>query len=181
MKQPKIAKNLKTARGKLGFSLSKAAEETGVSKAMLGQVERGESSPTIATLWKIAKGFHIPLSTLIDEGNINLEYSRQASERPLKFENSIGFKILFPYDKAIGTEMYLMSLEPEESHVSIPHDVGVIEDIVVIKGNMEILLDGVWTKFKTGDAIRFKADVEHGYRNMTNEIVEFHNIIHYKN
>ena len=60
-----IGANLRKIRNAAGLSLSKAADLTGVSKAMLGQIERGESSPTIATLWKIAKGFHLPLTALI--------------------------------------------------------------------------------------------------------------------
>ena len=51
-----LATTLKMLRQEKGWSLDKAARETGVSKAMLGQIERGESSPTIATMWKIAKG-----------------------------------------------------------------------------------------------------------------------------
>ena len=60
-----ITLKLRDVRAAAGLSLSKVAEMTGVSKAMLGQIERGESSPTIATLWKIAKGFQLPLSALI--------------------------------------------------------------------------------------------------------------------
>ncbi|STU41010.1 Cro/CI family transcriptional regulator [Klebsiella pneumoniae] len=51
-----LAATLKTLRQQRGWSLSRLAEETGVSKAMLGQIERNESSPTVATLWKIATG-----------------------------------------------------------------------------------------------------------------------------
>lgn len=36
-----------------------------MSKAMLGQIERNESSPTVATLWKIATGLNVPFSTFI--------------------------------------------------------------------------------------------------------------------
>ena len=51
-----IAHHLQSVRKARGLSLDKTAQLTGVSKAMLGQIERGESSPTIATLWKIATG-----------------------------------------------------------------------------------------------------------------------------
>ena len=51
-----LATTLKALRQARGWSLSKLAEETGVSKAMLGQIERNESSPTVSTLWKIATG-----------------------------------------------------------------------------------------------------------------------------
>ena len=49
-----LAQTLKALRQQKNWSLTQAAQETGVSKAMLGQIERNESSPTVATLWKIA-------------------------------------------------------------------------------------------------------------------------------
>src|SRR5579863_701606 len=62
-----VSSTLKALRQARGWSLDKAAEETGVSKAMLGQIEREESSPTIATLWKIASGFHTSFSSFIED------------------------------------------------------------------------------------------------------------------
>ena len=60
-----LAATLKKLRQERAWSLSKLAEETGVSKAMLGQIERNESSPTVATLWKIATGLNVPFSVFI--------------------------------------------------------------------------------------------------------------------
>ena len=54
-----IAENLKRIRKENKWSLDTVSDMTGVSKSMLGQIERGESSPTISTLWKIATGLHI--------------------------------------------------------------------------------------------------------------------------
>ena len=44
-----IAVNLKRIRKSRNMSLDMLAEKTGVSKSMLGQIERGESNPTVAT------------------------------------------------------------------------------------------------------------------------------------
>ncbi len=60
-----ISLTLKELRRERGWSLDKAAIATGVSKAMLGQIEREESSPSIATLWKIASGFNTSFSSFI--------------------------------------------------------------------------------------------------------------------
>jgi transcriptional regulator with XRE-family HTH domain len=49
------------------WSLDVTSQKTGVSKAMLGQIERGESSPTIATLWKIASGFDVLFSSFVED------------------------------------------------------------------------------------------------------------------
>ena len=60
-----LSQALKQLRQANGWSLTLAANRTGVSKAMLGQIERGESSPTVATLWKIATGFNVPFSFFV--------------------------------------------------------------------------------------------------------------------
>ena len=62
-----IGENLKRLRTERNLSLSKLSEICGVSKVMLGQIERGESNPTINTIWKIANGFKLPYTVLIDE------------------------------------------------------------------------------------------------------------------
>ena len=62
-----IADNLKRMRKENRWSLDTVAEMTGVSKSMLGQIERKESSPTVATLWKIATGLHISFTALLEQ------------------------------------------------------------------------------------------------------------------
>ena len=61
-----IAMNLKRLRAERGLSLGKLSELSGVSKVMLSQIEKGESSPTINTLWKIANGLQVSYTKLID-------------------------------------------------------------------------------------------------------------------
>jgi len=179
MEKANIQLNLKAARAKAGLSLSKTAELTGVSKAMLGQIERGESSPTIAILWKLAKGFHLPLTAFIEDLALIPEAYNPAQSRPVKFVGSIGFHTVFPFDPVLGSETFLMTLEPEQTHTSQAHDIGVVEDVFVISGVMGVLLNGKWRDYQPGDGIRFQADQPHGYRNTTNRIVQFHNTIHY--
>ena len=62
-----IAVNSKRLRAERGFSLGKLSELSGVSKVMLSQIEKGESNPTINTLWKIAGGLQVSYTKLIDE------------------------------------------------------------------------------------------------------------------
>ena len=58
MDQPSVvvSQNLQRMREERNLSYTQLAELTGVSKSMLRQIETGQSSPTIATLWKIANG-----------------------------------------------------------------------------------------------------------------------------
>lgn len=170
---PKIA--LKAIRTEAGLSLAQAAEITGVSKAMLGQIERGESSPTLVTLWKLAKGFHLPLTAFLQGAT--------STPPSVSFPESISFRTLFAFDATLGSESFLITLSPGQTHVSHPHDAGVVEDIFVTEGSLELQLgdtqNSTWTRYSAGDAVRFAADQPHSYRNPTDTPTRFHNTMHY--
>lgn len=160
METDEITLKLRDVRAASGLSLSKAADLTGVSKAMLGQIERGESSPTIATLWKIAKGFQLPLSALIGTSD-----PRQPGLfRTVTFPGSLKVKIVFPFDPALGAETFHVDLSPHQSHISPAHAAGVTEEVFVLHGTMEVLRDGDWVPLQAGQGLRFAADLPHGYR-----------------
>lgn len=177
-----IATTLKTLRQQKGWSLDKAALATGVSKAMLGQIEREESSPTIATLWKIATGFETSFSSFIEEINTASSKTiyRTGQVQTIHPEDTkIRVLPLFPIDPQLNFELFIIELLPGCEHLSPPHKDGVIEHVVVIDGSMDILVDGVWRALSNGEGIRFNANQPHGYRNLTSKAITFHDIIHY--
>ncbi|MBA3535016.1 MAG: helix-turn-helix transcriptional regulator [Tatlockia sp.] len=177
-----IALKLKDLRQKRGWSLDKTAKATGVSKAMLGQIEREESSPTIATLWKIASGFQTPFSSFIDDNQseFNEPVFRGGEAQPLHPDDQkIRVLSLFPYDAQLSFEVFIIELLPECEHLSSPHKPGVIEHVIVAQGKMEVLVNGIWQELASGEGLRFNANQPHGYRNNSPEITRFHDIIHY--
>ncbi|MBW8184906.1 helix-turn-helix domain-containing protein [Shewanella nanhaiensis] len=169
-----LATRLKDARKQKGWSLDKASQHTGVSKAMLGQIERGESSPTVVKLWSIANGFNLPLSYFIEE----LEFSSAPSVL-INLEQDIQITALSPFDSITGFEVFQITLFPQRKHISEPHNTGVVEHILAIDGAMEYYLNQCWHRVEKGTAVRFNADQEHGYRNMSDKPVTIHNIISY--
>lgn len=177
-----IATTLKNLRQEKGWSLDKAALATGVSKAMLGQIEREESSPTITTLWKIATGFETSFSSLIEEIDPT---SSDAMHRTGQVQTihpddkKIRVLSLFPFEPQLNFELFIIELLPGCEHLSPPHKQGVIEHVVVVQGNIEVLVDGKWQKLSPGEGIRFNASQTHGYRNLMPEPATFHDIIHY--
>ncbi|HHF7345789.1 TPA: helix-turn-helix domain-containing protein [Legionella feeleii] len=177
-----IALTLRDLRQQRGWSLDKTAQETGVSKAMLGQIERQESSPTVATLWKIANGFHTSFSSFLEESPTakqGLIYRAANMESLGHDDEKIRITPLFPFDEEVNFEFFVIELLPGCEHISTPHEAGVIEHVVVVSGNMEILLNGIWQPLQQGEALRFMANQSHGYRNKNKDSVFFHNIIHY--
>ncbi|CDZ75972.1 DNA-binding transcriptional repressor PuuR [Legionella massiliensis] len=177
-----IAETLKSLRQKEGWSLDKAAQETGVSKAMLGQIERQESSPTVATLWKIASGFHTSFSTFIEDYPSEPQgviFRSVATQNLSHLNEEIRITTLFPFDKNLKFELFSIELPSGCEHLSSAHESGVVEHVIVVSGAMELLLNEEWQLLQQGDAFRFSANQFHGYRNRHAESAVFHNIIHY--
>lgn len=177
-----LATTLKKLRQEKNWSLDRAASETGVSKAMLGQIERGESSPTIATMWKISTGFHKSLSSFLeppaDPNNETIIRAASMQHTTLESDNA-PVSSIFPYDERFGFEMFELTLLPGYQRISEPHMQGTTEHIIVICGEMELLLEGEWIKLTKGEAVRFTADKLHGYRNNSTSPAVLHNVIHY--
>ncbi|KTD18088.1 DNA-binding transcriptional regulator [Legionella jordanis] len=175
-----IAQYLKTLRQRHGWSLERTARETGVSKAMLGQIERQESSPTVATLWKIATGFRVSFSSFLEESNkLNQSLIYRHGNENESAREKICIKALFPFDEQLRFELFVIELLPGCEQLSSPHEQGVIEHIIVTQGKMDVLVNGSWQALECGEGIRFDAHQPHGYRNTGENTVSFHNIIHY--
>jgi len=171
-----IGAQLKLARKDKGWSLDVTCQFTGVSKAMLGQIERGESSPTVAKLWDIANGFKLPLSYFI--GGVN-KVEAKPSELTAVTAEGLSISTLFPFDKATNIEVFSLCLLPTYQHISLPHNDGVIEHILVVEGEVEYFLDDRWHPLYQGEVVKFNADKPHGYRNISKAPSTFHNIICY--
>lgn len=177
-----LAHTLKSVRHDRQWSLSQAAEYTGVSKAMLGQIERGESSPTVATLWKIATGFNVPFSTFLEHAQPRqpLLLHRQGA-LPVFDQANADMRVtpLFPFDPQLGVDIFRIELAAGAISESSAHEHGVIEHVIVLEGELELYAEGVWHTLKAGEAIRFQADQAHSYRNNSHTLVVLHDLIHY--
>lgn len=167
-----LSETLKALRQARGWSLTQAAAQTGVSKAMLGQIERQESSPTVATLWKIATGFNVPFSAFITPA--------EAVERPV-YDAHPGMTAepLFAFDESLGFDFLVVTLAPGALSESSAHSAGVIEHVVVLRGELQLHINETWLTLYEGQGERFFADKPHSYRNQTAEPVRFYSLIHY--
>ncbi|TVU61746.1 helix-turn-helix domain-containing protein [Vibrio atlanticus] len=177
-----VSHNLKRIRKEKGWSLDATAKATGVSKAMLGQIERGESSPTVAKLWQIATGLNVSFSSLIlsCSSNVLVSLFRDANElRDESLNEGFTVSVVFPFEASVGFEVYELGLAENYEHFSEPHNAGVIEHILCISGRMAVFFDDSWHELNQGQAVRFNAEQPHGYKNIGSEKAVFHDIIHY--
>lgn len=155
-----IACQLKRVRTHRGWSLDRTSEATGVSKAMLGQIERRESSPTIATLWKIATGLECSFSSFLAVP------SKEKAAQPEVFEHdpNMHVKTLFPFSPTTHIEMFEITLTQFHEQRSSAHQSGVVEHIYVVSGKLSLLVSDSWVQLDTGEQYQLHADQDHGYR-----------------
>jgi XRE family transcriptional regulator, regulator of sulfur utilization len=176
---------LQQIRKDKGLSLDATAKLTGVSKAMLGQIERGESSPTVSTLWRIATGLEVSLTTFIEPAPASYPQAtviRTADDiRQHPADDGLHIAPLFPFEEALGFEYLELTFEAGYERRSKAHAPGIIEFITVIEGQLEVLSNKKWHPLNVGQTIRFAGDRPHGYRNLNNVDARVINIIHYQN
>ncbi|MFT3706588.1 MAG: XRE family transcriptional regulator [Archangium sp.] len=164
---PVVGKNLKRLRTERGLSLQGLAEASGVSRAMLGQVELGQSAPTINVLWKMARALEVPFSASITSqasGGAKVMRS-EAGKRLMSSDGAFQSRALFPFDEPRRVEFYELKLSPKGVEKAEPHAPGTTENLVVAKGSVEIVTAGETHRLDAGDAILFEADKPHVYRN----------------
>lgn len=162
--------NLRRIRTRRGYSLDRLAKIAGVSRAMLGQIETGKSSPTLSILSKIALALSIPCAALIAErGETSIITVPRARSKILaSSEGRFRTRALFPFEGERKVEFYELRIAPHHSESADAHQHGTVENLVVAQGTVEIIAGRQAPHILgEGDAIIFDADVPHIYRNMT--------------
>lgn len=164
---PRVANNLQRLRSKRHLSMDALARLTGVSRAMLAQIESGRSVPSIKVLCKIARGLKVSVAAFLDDRAFEgvAVLPAQQSKRLVSASGAFVSRALFPFDLARQTEFYEVRLSALSEEVSEGHGPGVQENLVVAQGVLEVSLNEERYLLSTGDSILFYADQPHRYRN----------------
>jgi len=164
---PVVGANLRRLRTRRGLSLERLAQISGVSRAMLGQIELGQSAPTINVLWKIARALEVTFSALISARTQSGALVLRSSESKIltSKDRSFSSRALFPFDEPRRVEFYELRLTGGAVEDADAHPPGTTENLVVTAGSIEIDVAGDTHKLDAGDSILFEADTPHAYRN----------------
>jgi transcriptional regulator with XRE-family HTH domain len=164
---PVVGGNLRRLRTRRGLSLERLAQISGVSRAMLGQIELGQSAPTINVLWKIARALEVTFSALISARTQSGAMVLRATESKILTSKDRSFtsRALFPFDEPRRVEFYELRLAAASVEEADAHPPGTSENLVVTAGSLEIDVAGDTHRLEAGDSILFEADTPHAYRN----------------
>lgn len=165
MKHPSdaVARNLKKIRESRGLSFDQLSALTGVSKSMLRQIETGNSSPTISTIWKIANGVKVSFTTLLEQ-KTDVSVKSFKGDAPLTGENE--HYRLFPlvsFEPGRPIETYYVEIDPGTTFHGEPHEGNVEEYLFVLSGCLKVEIDGREFLAEAQQFIQFQADRPHRY------------------
>ncbi len=168
---------VRSLREAMGFSLRDLAERTGVSAPMLSQVERGETSPTLAVAAKIASGLELSLSQLLrlDEDRHLVVVRRNARRTRRRGKHRV--EELSPPLPGQRAEVSLHALAPGGATGGPDdppmHEPGSRETVYVQSGSVDLVIDGERNALAEGDSVTFDADLPHHLENRGDDGAEF--------
>jgi len=163
-----VGHNLRRLRTRRGYSLERLAKLSGVSRAMLGQIELGRSVPTINLLWKVTRALEVPFAALTGGPDVRGTIVLRGHDAKVLVSQSGQFRsrALFPFDSQRKVEFYELRLIPGGLEHADPHAPGTMENLVVARGTIEVDITGEVHVLEEEDAILFEADVPHSYKNL---------------
>ena len=165
-----IAMNLKQLRTERSLTLGQLAKESGVSKAILSDMEKGESNPTINTIIKVSKGLNVPYSRLMEGVEPESTLVRQ-QETVMQANENHHYRIFcyFTTSPKRNFELFRVELDPNSSNVSIAHPPKSQEYLYVLEGELTLETETASYTLHPG----FASSVPHTYHNRQPEQAVF--------
>ncbi len=164
----RLASRLRKARKSKDLSLEAMAKLSGVSRSMLSQIERGESSPTVATLWSLTRALQVDFAGLLDDetADSTIKEVMRANRTPTIDSQGEGcrIRILSPPDQAGELEVYEIQFTAIGALISEPHQIGCREHLTVLEGALQVTAGKEVADLNKGDTVRYAADCNHAIR-----------------
>ena len=177
-----IAFNLKELRTERNLTLGQLSKITGLSKAMLADMEKGGSNTTINTIWKIAKGLNVPYTRLMEEIEKEATVIRK-SEPVVQTGETDHYRIYcyFTTTPVRNFELFYVELDGNSSNATTGHSEKAQEHIYMIQGELKLHTELGDHELKAGDALVFDSSINHTYINEQEQMCAFMVINFYPN
>lgn len=170
---PSIGKNVKKERLHQQLTLDALAATSGVSKAMLSQIESDKVNPTIATMWKIAHALKVDFNVLLKgEGEKARKFTVNRKEDITTLDanaEGVYIKVLSPISMSEDLELYTLTFKPKAILCSIPHYPETEEYLTVLRGKVKVTAGMKSAVLNEGDVLVYQCDIEHSIENLADK------------
>lgn len=163
-----LGKTIQRLRKAYNLSLSELAEQSGVAKSIISQIERNETNPTLATVWRLSQALDISIERVLaahEDDPFIENISRADTPVLLSEDGKIKLAIIGWISTVEWLQWYDVSAEPGGELDSEGHQRGSIECLSVISGALEVEVAGVTQRVEAGGTVRYRCDRRHVIRN----------------
>lgn len=157
-----IAAHLRQLRARRGLSLAQVAESVGISVGFLSALERSQMSGSVGTLRKLARFYKTNILDFFDANGASSRQVRPSERKVLEAGKGVNMELLAWGNTVM--EPHLFRVAPEAGSGD-PYTHEGEEFIFVLRGELEITLDGEEFRLKPGDSFYFESATPHRWRN----------------
>ena len=169
-----IGDTVRALRKKQKLTLAELADATGLSSAIISQLERGLANPSFSTLAQLAHGLDIPVGKLLPSYHeTKSPVVRKDERRDLRRSTPEGmghavYELLVP-DLNGALEGLWVVTDPGHDTSSTPFTHGGEELGLIISGRLDVCIGGDLYSLEAGDSIRLDSTKPHWFRNSSEE------------
>ncbi len=162
-----LGRRIRRTRQEKGLTLKQIEAKVGVSATHISEIERGNTSPTVGALEKIADALGVPSSYLIDLAPApELRVLRAEDRKPLTLAGEyVDFDPLTDRTAFSEMSLFVSTIKSDGPVECAPGHQGE-EFCYVLDGILEVVICGASYVLRRGDSIHFKATQEHRIRNL---------------
>jgi XRE family transcriptional regulator, regulator of sulfur utilization len=163
-----LGKAVQRLRKAHNLSLSELAERSGVAKSIISQIERNETNPTLATIWRLAQAFDVSIDRVLqnaDDGAFVGRTSKADTPILLSDDGRCRLAIIGWIKTVDWLQWYDFSADPGGVLESAAHQSGSIECLSVLDGELEVEVAGTVDRARAGETLRYRCDRPHTIRN----------------
>jgi transcriptional regulator with XRE-family HTH domain len=165
-----LGKTVQRLRKAYNLSLADLSEQSGVAKSIISQIERNETNPTLATIWRLSQALDVSIERVLqaaDDGPFLEKSSRGDTPILVSQDGKCRLAIIGWIKTVEWLQWYDFSAEPGGVLESDAHQRGSVESLSVSEGELEIEVGGAIEHAKAGETLRYRCDRPHAIRNVS--------------
>jgi transcriptional regulator with XRE-family HTH domain len=162
-----LGKTVQRLRKAYNLSLSELSEQSGVAKSIISQIERNETNPTLATIWRLSQALDVSIERVLASGDEEpfIERSSRADTPILVSDDGRMRLAIIGWIKTVEwLQWYDVQAEPGGVLDSEAHQRGSVECLSVLEGEFEVEVSGVTQRGRAGETLRYRCDRPHTVR-----------------
>jgi transcriptional regulator with XRE-family HTH domain len=165
-----LGKTVQRLRKAYNLSLSELSEHSGVAKSIISQIERNETNPTLATIWRLAQALDVSIERVLqaaDDEPFVEKSSRGDTPILISDDGKCRLAIIGWIKTVEWLQWYEFAADPGGVLESEAHQRGSVESLSISEGELEVEVCGAIDRAKAGETLRYRCDRPHIIRNVS--------------